>query len=631
VKIIRPMDLTADGIVTSNAPTEQNPVWAPTGPDYAESLSGPLVAASSGFIYIMKSSSGPFDLRRHDPITGETTGVNLSWQQPETVTPVFIAVARDDSHIAVAFSVPGGNYVVELYEVSTGLRKFTDHCLWYRWTRVVFSSDSSALVLPTVRKNNEVKESRITIVNLVNYGRSDGDWLSHEDSNAGIHAICGLCYDNATGKAFAYLNAVTSTGGVTTGYLMSFDGTTTSQVRDSFGDLDGAALIYDPVANEVGVIKSSNIEWRNPTTLAAATTLPLPSSTRAFCESDDGSGIYFGFWVQPYVRKLNLTTRTIESTSNTLSPEFYENYGTDKYQAIAASANHLGIRQAQGFVVADLPDLTIITQTNPSVTAGDVYLYGDHRYEALTNNNDRPDVGALADPPTWLDLGFINPLRMFDNKLDSLTTGPSPLVINITPGMLVNGIALFNVNASTVQITYTDPTDGLVYDTGAISMLDNSGVQDWYSFFFDPYLVKADLARVDLPAYIDGTVQITLDGAGADVAIGEVVLGTIYKIGDAQYGSSAGIIDFSRKEADQFGNFEIVPRRFSKRAEFDAVIPPAYGGSVQRTLARLRATPVVWIGSVDLEETIVYGYFREFDILLSNPAFSNVTITVEGL
>jgi len=195
----------------------------------------------------------------------------------------------------------------------------------------------------------------------------------------------------------------------------------------------------------------------------------------------------------------------------------------------------------------------------------------------------------------------------------------------------VNGLALFNVDAATVQITYTDPTDGLVYDTGQISMLDNSGVQDWYGFFFDPYLVKADLARVDLPAYIDGTVQITLDGAGADVAIGEVVLGTIYKIGDAQYGSSAGIIDFSRKEQDQFGNFEIVPRRFSKRAEFDAVIPPAYGGSVQRTLARLRATPVVWIGSVDLEETIVYGYFREFDILLSNPAFSNVTITVEGL
>ena len=220
---------------------------------------------------------------------------------------------------------------------------------------------------------------------------------------------------------------------------------------------------------------------------------------------------------------------------------------------------------------------------------------------------------------------------MFDNKLDSRTTAPSPLVIDITPGMLVNGLALFNVDAATVQITYTDPDDGLVYDTGQISMLDNSGVQDWYSFFFDPYLAKADLASVDLPSYIDGTVQITLDGAGADVAIGEVVLGTIYKIGDAQYGSSAGIIDFSRKETDQFGNFEIVPRRFSKRAEFDTVIPPAYGGSVQRTLARLRATPVVWIGSVDLEETIVYGYFREFDILLSNPAFSNVTITVEGL
>jgi hypothetical protein len=326
--------------------------------------------------------------------------------------------------------------------------------------------------------------------------------------------------------------------------------------------------------------------------------------------------------VQPYNRTFSLT----DYSELTAKP------ATANYESIHYATDYfIGVNSDGSYDIVELSTNTLLEQTNPTVTAGDIYTYADHNYEALQDNNDRPDLGAIADPPTWLDLGFINPLRMFDNKLDSLTTGPSPLVINITPGMLVNGIALFNVNASTVQITYTDPDDGLVYDTGQISMLDNSGVQDWYSFFFDPYLVKADLARVDLPAYIDGTVQITLDGAGADVAIGEVVLGTIYKIGDAQYGSSAGIIDFSRKEQDQFGNFEIVPRRFSKRAEFDAVIPPAYGGSVQRTLARLRATPVVWIGSVDLEETIVYGYFREFDILLSNPAFSNVTITVEGL
>jgi len=30
-------------------------------------------------------------------------------------------------------------------------------------------------------------------------------------------------------------------------------------------------------------------------------------------------------------------------------------------------------------------------------------------------------------------------------------------------------------------------------------------------------------------------------------------------------------------------------------------------------------------------ETIVYGYYRDFDIVLSNPSLSNGTIEVEGL
>ena len=53
---------------------------------------------------------------------------------------------------------------------------------------------------------------------------------------------------------------------------------------------------------------------------------------------------------------------------------------------------------------------------------------------------------------------------------------------------------------------------------------------------------------------------------------------------------------------------------------------------MQNTLANFRATPIVYIGSEDEAfATIVYGFYRRFDITLEGPAYSFAAIEVEGL
>ena len=287
-------------------------------------------------------------------------------------------------------------------------------------------------------------------------------------------------------------------------------------------------------------------------------------------------------------------------------------------------------QESSGFGLFDSTTLVEVTSNNPSVIAGNIYTYNGRVYEVLTNNTDRPDLGALLDPPTWLDLGVVNPLRMFDGKLDSLTASTSPLVVEITPNVIVNGIAIFNINATTVQITMNAPTDGLVYDSGVIDLVDSGTITGWYEFFFGQRLQKFDLVKTDLPTYPSATITINAIG-GDDITVGEIVVGKIQNIGDAQYGTSVGIIDFSRKEADQFGIFSIVKRRFSKRAEYDIKIPTGQNSGVQRTLADFRTTPLVWVGDENKLETVVYGYYRNFDILIAGPSLSDCTITVEGL
>jgi hypothetical protein len=52
---------------------------------------------------------------------------------------------------------------------------------------------------------------------------------------------------------------------------------------------------------------------------------------------------------------------------------------------------------------------------------------------------------------------------------------------------------------------------------------------------------------------------------------------------------------------------------------------------VQKALADIRTTPTVFIGDEDRAETIVYGFYRGFNIVISTPSISDCSIEVEGL
>ena len=629
MRIIRPVDISDS--VESNAPEDESAQWEPIGPEYAEDLSGPLVSASDSYIYVMDQADGTYDLRQHDPTTGTTTVVDLNWQGAGIGRSIYVAVSPDDSRIAVVFQVtaPTPSYRIDLYDSNTGEANYSADIRWQRWSRVLFSRDSSRLISKTMRDNSGTFQERITFVDTSTYAEAHSDWVENPPASDEVeNSATGIAYDNSAGVAYAWFNRPPYAAG----RIMRFDGASTTQFNHGFASPGGAPIIFDEAGGQLGTMVSLNeVIWRDSVTMAQISSQSLPAGFRAFEETQNGESVYFVFVTSPLIREFDLASRQVTNSTSPVRPNLYQTFGASQYRSITLSSGYMGVRQDEGFTVIDLLDMSEITQTNPTVTTGDIYTYQDHNYEALTDNNDRPDTGATLDPPTWLDLGFVNPLRMFDNKLDSLTVGPSPLVIDITPGALVNGIALFNVDATTVQITQTDPTEGVVYDTGEVRMVDASTITGWYEFFFGPRLKRADLARIDLLPYKDATITITLRSEGADVSIGQVVPGRLQTLGIAQYGTSVGITDFSRKETDQFGNFVITPRRFSKRAEYDVRIPTAQNAGVQRTLAALRTTPIVWVGDETKEETVVYGYYRDFDILLAGPSLSDGTITVEGL
>lgn len=275
--------------------------------------------------------------------------------------------------------------------------------------------------------------------------------------------------------------------------------------------------------------------------------------------------------------------------------------------------------------------------TETAWTAG-TYNTGDQRYVGTTlyevvaspSTSDDPETGVDADPPTWLDIGQINRFSMFDGKINSQTTNTGTIEVEVTPSVVVNSLALFNMSGTNLNVTMVNSTDGTVYDEDFL-LQDNTLVTDWFAYFFEPIAPKKDLVITDLPNYSNSPITVTLDAGINEAAIGEMVIGSSQNLGLTVYGTSVSIKDYSRKERDAFGNAIIVGRNFSKIVDYEVKVESTRVAGVNNLLSDYRITPIVFIGNENREETIVYGYYRDYNINLSTPSLSDMTIEVEGL
>ena len=293
-----------------------------------------------------------------------------------------------------------------------------------------------------------------------------------------------------------------------------------------------------------------------------------------------------------------------------------------------------------------IPPITVttsnLTASNVSITetawTAGIYTTGVQRYVgttiyevvAIPSTTDEPTAGAIKDPPSWVAVGSINRFKMFDFSIGQATTRASPIEVTITPGEIINAVALFELaGATTVQVEMIDPTDGTVYDETRV-LADYTGISDWYAYFFAPYQLDVDAVFLNLPAYVNAAITVTITGT-ADVSVGECILGRQRIFGSTSINASLGIEDFSRKERDEFGNFQIVERRFAKLGNFDVLLANNEVNAMFRTLADQRARPTLYIGGDDFVETYILGFFRDFTILRSGPVTSELSIEVEGI
>lgn len=274
--------------------------------------------------------------------------------------------------------------------------------------------------------------------------------------------------------------------------------------------------------------------------------------------------------------------------------------------------------------------------TGQSITTGDYRQVTDdtvHKvYQAVQNHTssagDKPNEDT--DNSHWVEISPTNRWAMFHPVAQHQTTRTGNIDVTFDVNQLTDALSFINIDGDSVQVIVTDTTDGEVYNE-TYTLVDNEGVNNWYSYYFEPISRKRDFVLVDIPLYSTTYFRVIITSGSGDAKCGIVIPGLKKYMGASQYGASFGIVDYSVKSVDDFGNATLTQRAYSRTMKVDLTLDKTTVDDIYNTLSDYRSTPLVWMASDEYNASIVYGYYRDFDVTVQYHSHSMCSLEVEGL
>lgn len=251
--------------------------------------------------------------------------------------------------------------------------------------------------------------------------------------------------------------------------------------------------------------------------------------------------------------------------------------------------------------------------------------------------NTDTDGDRIIDSLVWVEYSASNPWQPFYGSVGNAAKSVTNIQYVITPGQPVTGIALFKIVGADATVTLESAPGVPVGDPLTFSMTLSPGVIDWYTYFFNEIDVIDSVVDFDLPlgGIQNPIITIDIDAAEGDpVELGEIVLGESIDIGHTQKDFSLGIVDYSTKNTDEYGNITILPRAFSQKANLRVLVLKENINYISRTLTIIRSQPIVWglLDDVEFIDTVlIYGYLKDYNMAVPNPRWASLTLQIEGL
>lgn len=273
---------------------------------------------------------------------------------------------------------------------------------------------------------------------------------------------------------------------------------------------------------------------------------------------------------------------------------------------------------------------------HPVWSAGATYAKGarvilEHKvYEAVA---DTGNTGK--DPKTegtfWAPVGSTNLWKAFDLSSTTRTEFADEAWFEFKPGQAVSSVVLRGLEGVTkVKLTLTHPNFGVVreYEKFIGGELTEAS---WYAWTFEPRVPRTTFEYHGLPSYPGATLRIDFEG-GPDAGVGVIAIGKQREIGEGvMTGLRIEIMDFSRKQRDEYGDVFLKQGEYADRASFTILIPNEQLDNVRTLLAGLRGTPCLWSPSDKWRTTTVWAFYQTVVVTIPYAKYSECVIELEGL
>ena len=103
-----------------------------------------------------------------------------------------------------------------------------------------------------------------------------------------------------------------------------------------------------------------------------------------------------------------------------------------------------------------------------------------------------------------------------------------------------------------------------------------------------------------------------------------------FEIGNCLYGTEVSIVDYSRKERDPYGNITLIKRGYSNVVRYKVEVLTSRTAQVRDWLASKRAVSAEYVGTTNMDVTVISGFLNSFNISIDDWQYSSLTLEVES-
>lgn len=281
----------------------------------------------------------------------------------------------------------------------------------------------------------------------------------------------------------------------------------------------------------------------------------------------------------------------------------------------------------------------VVWALSATYTKGQKVRHKHQSYESTVDSNKGNEPSKITSSGTenvWMPLGATVPYRLIDEFVESQTSGADGESLTFTvPFNRATAFGLLNLEGFTLTVEIEDDDEGLMFSETYNLIKDISDFSLWQYNYLPIENVDA-IVKTGIPIVISGQMRVTITsgGDGSFARCGMVVVGRDVDLGGTLYGAQVGVLDFSRKETNDFGQTTLVKRSYASTASVDLYHHPDKADYVASTLKKLRAQNVLWVldnQDARFSSLTIYGWLEDWRSVFEGPNEQQLALDIQGV